>query len=206
MEKDLTTEQKIKEAAKVVFLNKGFEGCSSREIAKAAGMNVALVNYYFRSKSQLFSLIFNAAMEDFVMSMIPVFNSEETLEEKMRIFIGKEFEFLLMHPDLPNFIINEMNRSGGCSVDHSQLIRKVAESGIFNECIEAQQSGSMRKIDVIGLTLLIMSNCQFPIMARRLIQNIHSLSDEQYLTYLDQHQQNVTEMLIGYLFPKSPNL
>ena len=93
MKKDTTTEEKIKEAARTVFLTKGFEGCSSREIAKAAGMNVALVNYYFRSKSQLFQLIFKAAMEDFMESMIYVFNTDQPLEDKMRIFIEREYDF-----------------------------------------------------------------------------------------------------------------
>ena len=57
MESEKSTEEKIKEAAKAVFLTKGFEGCSSREIAGAAGMNVALVNYYFKSKGHLFQII-----------------------------------------------------------------------------------------------------------------------------------------------------
>jgi TetR/AcrR family transcriptional regulator len=203
MKKDVSTEQKIKAAAKTVFLNKGFAGCSSREIAEAAGMNVALVNYYFRSKSQLFSLIFAAAMEDFMSSMIPVFHSEEPLENKVRILINREYEFLLSHPDLPTFIINELNRSAESNLDHSDLMRKINESGIFNECSLAQERGEMRKIDPIGLTLLIMSNCQFPVVARRLIQNIHSMNDQDYLAYLNQHKTTVTEMLISYLFPKA---
>jgi AcrR family transcriptional regulator len=203
MKKDVSTEQKIKEAAKTVFLNKGFAGCSSREIAEAAGMNVALVNYYFRSKSQLFSLIFNAAMEDFMSSMIPVFHSEEPLESKVRILINREYEFLLSHPDLPTFIINEMNRSAESNLDHSELMRKINESGIINECLRAQEKGEMRKIDPIGLTLLIMSNCQFPVVARRLLQNIHSMKDQDYLNYLNHHKDTVTEMLISYLFPKA---
>ncbi|MFM7388296.1 MAG: TetR family transcriptional regulator [Bacteroidota bacterium] len=49
------TEQKIKDAALTVFIQKGFVNCTSREIAREAGMNVALVNYYFRSKSKLFA-------------------------------------------------------------------------------------------------------------------------------------------------------
>ena len=74
MSQDLSTELKIKEAAKRVFMAKGFDGCSTREIAKEAGMNVALVNYYFRSKGQLFKLIFQAALEDFMLAMIDVFS------------------------------------------------------------------------------------------------------------------------------------
>ena len=57
MQKDISTEIKIKEAATRVFVAKGFNGCTSREIAKESGMNVALVNYYFKSKGQLFEIV-----------------------------------------------------------------------------------------------------------------------------------------------------
>ena len=146
MKKDTTTEEKIKEAARTVFLTKGFEGCSSREIAKAAGMNVALVNYYFRSKSQLFQLIFKAAMEDFMESMIYVFSTDQPLEDKMRIFIEREFDFLAKHPELPNFIINEMNREEACSSnEHSEILEKIAETGIFNDCQKALGSDYLKE-------------------------------------------------------------
>ncbi|MCF8414771.1 MAG: TetR family transcriptional regulator [Crocinitomicaceae bacterium] len=204
MKKDATTEEKIKAAAKEVFLAKGFAGCSSREIAKAAGENVALVNYYFRSKGQLFELIFKSAMEDFLLSMIHVFNSEQSLEQKMRIFIEREFEFLTKHPELPSFIINEMNREEGCAVgEHTIHFEKIAETGIFNECIKAQQEGTMREINLISVIMLIMSNCQYPTMAKNLMKNIHQLTDEEYTLQLKTHQSHVTEMLVNYLFPKN---
>ena len=201
MKKDVTTEEKIKEAARHVFMAKGFAGCSSREISKAAGMNVALVNYYFRSKSQLFKIIFETAMEDFVTSMMTVFSSDQSIENKMRIFIDREFEFLSKHPELPVFIITEMNREEGCSIDHACFFEKIAASGIFNECAQAQAEGKMRKINILSLTLLIMSNCQYPIMAKNLMQGIHGISDEDYTSNLLLHKQNVTDMLVNYLFP-----
>lgn len=203
MKKDTTTEEKIKEAARTVFLTKGFEGCSSREIAKAAGMNVALVNYYFRSKSQLFQLIFKAAMEDFMESMIYVFSTDQPLEDKMRIFIEREFDFLSKHPELPNFIINEMNREDACSSnEHSAILEKIAETGIFNDCQKAQAEGKMRKMNLISLTLLVMSNCQYPVMAKNLMQSIHQLTKEEYDEQIVLHKGYVTEMLVQYLFPK----
>lgn len=204
MKKDETTEEKIKAAAKEVFLAKGFSGCSSREIAKAAGENVALVNYYFRSKGQLFEMIFKSAMEDFMLSMVHVFSSDQSLEQKMRIFIGREFEFLAKHPELPSFIINEMNREEGCSAgEHVAHFEKIAETGIFNECIQAQANGTMREISLLSVTLLVMSNCQYPIMAKNLLKNLHQLTDEDYTSQLKSHQEHVTEMLVNYLFPNN---
>lgn len=203
MKKDTTTEEKIKAAAKEVFLAKGFAGCSSREIAKAAGENVALVNYYFRSKGHLFEMIFKSAMEEFLLSMLYVFSSDQSLEEKMRIFIEKEYEFLAKHPELPSFIINEMNREEGCSsMAHNVHFEKIAETGIFNECKQAQEEGRMRDINLLSITLLVMSNCQYPIMAQNLMQTIHNLSEQEYNDQLSKHKEYVIEMLVNFLFPK----
>lgn len=199
-----STEEKIKEAAKQVFISKGFSGCSSREIAKAAGMNVALVNYYFRSKSKLFQLIFNTVIEDFVVSMTSVFATKDvSLEEKMRLFINREYELLAKHPELPNFIINEMSREGSSNIDH--LFEKISQTGIFEECLAAQSTGIMRKIDLVSITLLILSNCHYPFMAKNLVQGMHKLSDNVYQDYLMKHSEHITDMLVSYLFPKQPN-
>lgn len=202
MKKDITTEEKIREAAKVVFHTKGFKGCTSREIAKAAGMNVALVNYYFRSKSKLFELIFAASMEDFMLSMVQVFGANLSLEEKIRIFIEREFEFLKAHPELPIFILNEMNRQEGCDLEEMQIFEKIASTGIFNECNKAQEEGKMRKMSILSITLLVMSNCQYPVMAKNLLQSIYKLSDDEYSEQLLLHKRFVTDMIIDYLFLK----
>lgn len=204
MSKELSTEEKIREAAKHVFIAKGFDGCTSREIAKAAGMNVALVNYYFCSKKQLFKLIFETAMEDFMLSTVEVFRKDLSLESKMRIFIEREFEFLTMHPDIPRFILSELSRGDKCEFDHAGILDKIASTGVFEELLEAQEKGVIRKIDLTNLMLMIMSNCHYPFMAKPLMKYLNSLSEEEYQERLMLQKQYVTEMLIGYLFiPKT---
>lgn len=202
MNKDLSTEAKIKEAARRVFIAKGFDGCSSREIAKEAGMNVALVNYYFRSKGQLFKLIFHAAMEDFLLSMLDVFATDLALEVKMRIFIEREYEFLSRHPELPGFIINELSRGNGATFEQLDIHCRIAETGVFKDMYRAQEEGRMRKMDLVSITILLMSNCQFPFLGRSLIKGVHQLTDEQFEQQLVVHKQYVTEMLTNYLFPQ----
>ncbi len=206
MSKELSTEAKIREAAKNVFIAKGFDGCTSREIAKAAGMNVALVNYYFCSKKQLFKLIFEAAMEDFMLSTVEVFRKDLSLESKMRIFIEREFEFLTMHPDIPRFILSELSRGDKCEFDHAGILDKIAETGVFEELMDAQEKGVIRKMDLTNLMLMIMSNCHYPFMAKPLMKYLNSLSEEEYQERLMLQKQYVTEMLIGYLFLPKTNI
>jgi len=178
-----------------------FSGCTSREIAKEAGMNVALVNYYFRSKSQLFLIIYKSVTEDFLVSMMDVFSSSLSLKEKVSQLIDREFEFLGMHPEIPMFIINEMNRNKDGGIESDAILAKLGSSGIFIETLEAQQKGLMRKVDMVSIIMLIMANCQHPFMAKPLNQQMNGLNDTEYIQQLGRHKEVVKEMLLNYLFP-----
>ena len=203
MKKDLSTEQKIKDAARKVFMTKGFSGCTTREIAKSVGINVALLNYYFRSKGKLFELILEAALSDFIEAMVEVFSMDLSLEDKTRMLIDKEFEFLRKHPELPLFIHAGLNQESDNDFDQSNFLGRLHQTGIFEQCEKAQEEGKMRKVNMINVTLLFMSNCHFPIMSKKLICGIYQMSDGEHDERLNEHQEIVKEMLINYLFPNT---
>lgn len=203
MEKDLTTEAKIKEAATRVFIVKGFNGCSSREIAKEAGLNVALVNYHFQSKGHLFEVVVTTVMKEFIDSMMEIFKSDLPLISKTRIFIEKEYDFLTKHPDIPNFIINELGKKDKNFFERINIIDQIKDAKIFEEVYAAQEKGEVRKMDMTSIILLMMGNCHFPFMAKPMIQTIQSIDDKTYQNQLTLHKQYVTEMLVNYLFPNN---
>lgn len=195
-----TAEQKIKQAALQVFVKKGFANCSSREIAKEAGMNVALVNYYFRSKSKLFTIIFDSVMAEFMQSMVQVFNGSLPIREKIRFLIEREYEFLTKNPEIPIFILNELSRNPEAIEGFKPVMEKVMESGVFEEVAKLQKSGEMRQMDMLNVTLLIMSNCQYPFMAKPLMSVIHHVDEVAYYGQLEAHKNHVTLMILNYLF------
>jgi AcrR family transcriptional regulator len=203
MKKDLSTEQKIKDAARKVFMTKGFSGCTTREIAKSVGINVALLNYYFRSKGKLFELILEAALSDFIEAMVEVFSMDLSLEDKTRMLIDKEFEFLRKHPELPLFIHAGLNQESDNDFDQSNFLGRLHQTGIFEQCEKAQEEGKMRKVNMINVTLLFMSNCHFPIMSKKLICGIYQMNESLHEERLNEHQEIVKEMLINYLFPNT---
>ena len=203
MKKYISTEQKIKDAARKVFMTKGFSGCTTREIAKSVGINVALLNYYFRSKGKLFELILEAALSDFIESMVDVFQQDLPLEDKTRMLIDKEFEFLRKHPELPLFIHAGLNQESDAELDQSKFLGRLHKTGIFEECEKAQAQGHMRKVNMINVTLLFMSNCHFPIMSKKLICGIYQIDDNEHEARLNEHKEIVKEMLINYLFPNT---
>ena len=60
---DPSTEEKIKIAARSVFHKKGYAATRTRDIAEEAGINLALLNYYFRSKEKLIDIIMTETMQ-----------------------------------------------------------------------------------------------------------------------------------------------
>ena len=199
------TEQKIKDAALTVFIQKGFANCTSREIAREAGMNVALVNYYFRSKSKLFTITFESVMQDFLKSMVQVFCSNLPFREKIRILIEREYEFLTQNSEIPNFVLNELARNPKAMDGMRPVLQMVNDSGVFDEARKLQAAGEMRPMDIVQVTLLIMSNCQYPFMAASLLQVIHDIDQSTYHHQLLAHKTHAVHMVLGYLFPNDKN-
>jgi AcrR family transcriptional regulator len=114
-EVDLTTEEKIKEAARKVFTQKGYAATRTRDIADESGINLALLNYYFRSKEKLFHLIMEEKMVQLFGILFPIINNEESaLQQKLELIASNYIDLLLANPDLPLFVLSEIrNNSGG---------------------------------------------------------------------------------------------
>ena len=100
-ENDKQTEEKIFEAATEVFVNKGMDGARMQDIASHAGINKALLHYYFRTKDQLFNAVFEMIARKVLKKFAPVFDENLSLEEKIRFFFKEHITFLQENPKLP---------------------------------------------------------------------------------------------------------
>ena len=110
MKKDLTTEERILTAARQVFLSRGMDGARMQDIADEAGINKALLHYYFRSKDQLFERIFLEVANAFLPKVFAILDSDLTLFEKIERFCKEYISQVMTTPYVPIFILNEINR------------------------------------------------------------------------------------------------
>ncbi|UHG94714.1 TetR/AcrR family transcriptional regulator [Spirosoma oryzicola] len=152
----LTTEDKIKNAAREVFLEKGFEKATTREIAERLGMNRALMNYYFRTKEKLFDAIFEELLQQFLASMHAVLTNEQNLRDKIKALIDYEFTAFSEQPQLVALIVGEINRN---PVRYQESVRRaiVQPMVLFDqqlqECIRQQKIrpiNAEQLLDIIG--------------------------------------------------------
>ena len=163
-----TTEEKILEAAKNVFVSKGMDGARMQEIADEAGINKALLHYYFRSKERLFEAIFSQIIKLAFPKIMNVVHSDAGIVSKIEQVIDAYIDLLLRHPFIPGFVLKELNR------DPSGLFKMVVKFGfnpqiIYDQLQEAMDRGEITRMDPRQLAANILSMCIFPFAARPIL-------------------------------------
>lgn len=109
---DLATEEKIKVVAERLFMEKGFSGTRTRDIAEVADINLALLNYYYRSKENLFNIIIMEKMDKFFNIMISILNDETTsFEKKIKLLVHRYSDLMTENPQLPLFLMSAVQQN-----------------------------------------------------------------------------------------------
>ncbi len=190
-----STELKILEAAKEEFILKGFDGARMQHIAEKAGINKALLHYYFRSKENLFKGIFNNALAEFVPKIMMTFQSEISFNEKIQLFINGYIDLFIKNPHLPIFVINEMHRN-------PQMLPEILKAqGVKPEIIIQTISKELKKRKIkhynpIHLMVNVLSMCIFPFAAAPIIKGIFFTgNDKDFRQFIEERKKYIFEFV-----------
>jgi len=201
--KEASTEQKIKEAARKLFTQKGFAATRTRDIAEEAGINLALLNYYFRSKQKLFDLIMLENFRQFIGGISANFTDETlTMEEKVKKVVNGYIDFLTEFPDLPLFILNEIQ--GNPSALTVRLSEELAPARrmFFQQLVDSKKEGKTT-LDPFQFIANLVGLSVFPFVAKPLLQRVLNVSDEQFKAYMDD-RRTLVPMWIGMMMKGKP--
>ena len=178
---DTTTETKILTAARTVFHKKGFAATRTRDIAKEADMNLALLNYYFRSKRKLYELIMFETLTSFFQAMGMVFNDETfTLEKKIQLVAAKYIDVIIAEPEIPHFIVSEVRNHGAVILEKMQGAGMILQSNFIKQYREAVKSGKISEPNPLHFLMNMLGLIVFPFISSPLIKKIGKLSDRQF--------------------------
>lgn len=196
-ENDKQTEEKIFEAATDVFVEKGMDGARMQDIATHAGINKALLHYYFRTKDQLFSKVFEKIAGRMFSKFAPVFDGNLSLEEKIRFFFQAHISFLKDNPRLPGFILNEINRN-------PTRIRKLLSTIEFKKFWTLLYNQHKHELDKYNITeenlpqimTTIASMSVFPFAARGILEVIFQNMGVDFDKYIEERKLFAAEFII----------
>lgn len=194
--KNKDAESQILDAAKNIFQKKGMDGARMQEIADEAGINKALLHYYFRSKKLLFEAVFTNAFSLLAPQLNKILNDDSSIEEKVKNFTFNQISFIIKHPYLPNFIIQELNRN-------PEFFDTIKEHPSFPslEKFKTQvqkeiQQGILKPIDGEQLFIHIVSLNLFPFIANPLLKGFLQKDDAQYKQLIENRKTEVSEFII----------
>ncbi len=194
--KNQSTEEKILAAAKKVFVHKGMAGARMQDIADEAGINKALLHYYFRSKEKLFEVIFQAALTRLIPRVNAILNKECSLFEKIETFCREYIEVVLDNPYIPLFVINEANKQshdfltkvwGGNKPEISRLLEQIEQ--------EVKQD-IIKPISPAQLLMNMMSMCIFPFVGRPIWTFLTGMDDLQFRHLMELRKTEVPRFII----------
>jgi AcrR family transcriptional regulator len=177
----LTTEQKIKMAARTVFHQKGFAATRTRDIAKEANIQLALLNYHFTSKEKLFELIMLETLTQFFQGMGAVFNDETTsLGTKVQLVAEKYIDLILAEPEIPLFIMSEVRSHGAEILKKLPVAGTVLQSVFIKQYKEAAKKNKLTEPNPLHFLMNLLGLIVFPFVNGAMIKKVGNLPDAQF--------------------------
>lgn len=200
---EISTEHTILNAAKEIFIKKGYSGARMQEIADAAGINKAMLHYYFRSKDKLFQVILEQSMGQLIPKVARSFEKEGSVTEKFEFLITNYVQTIRENPHLPIFILHELSQN------RTEFLLRLKENIshfpnfqlFFQQITEEIQSGKIRQFDPIHLLLNIISMCVFPFIAKPVVTNLIGLPDSLFDQMMLIREKEVTAFMKSALQP-----
>ena len=184
IEADLSTEQKIKEAARNVFTKKGYSATRTRDIAEEAGINLALLNYYFRSKEKLFEQVMMERMQQLFGTIGPIMmTADTTLETKIERIVSHYIDLLLENPDLPIFVLSEIRN------ESNLFSAKIPVAGLIEHSnFVAQLREKRPDIHPFHFLMSILGMVVFPFVASQVFASIPQIQQKGFDKMMEERK------------------
>lgn len=188
---------RILEAARQEFFKKGYEGARMQAIADAAGINKALLHYYFNNKETLFNEIFEASFRKFIPHVEEMIMQEEDIFIIIKKFVDAYISLMQSQPSLPLFLFHEINK------DADRVFKLIFNNAqptmmlhLFQKVDKAQKEYLIKPIRFEQLVMNIMSMCVFPFLAKPMMQRVMSFTDSVFDDMMEQRKQLVADFII----------
>jgi AcrR family transcriptional regulator len=196
-EKDDSTEQKILAAAKKVFVSNGMAGARMQDIADEAGINKALLHYYFKNKEQLFQTIFSKVSVGVWQQITSIFDSDKSLFEKIESFCSLYIDKIIENPYIPLFVLYEMNQRP------ETFVKKLFHGSLPNpksfvaQVIAEVKSGKIRPVEPVQLVMSMVSMCVFPFMGKPMFKTVLHLDESSFVQLMRERKKEIPRFIIN---------
>jgi len=178
------TEQLIKEKAKEIFFKKGLLKATTQEIADEAGVNRALIHYYFRSREHMLGILLDEALEEKRERVKSILSFDLPFREKIAKYIDAIITYNMKYPYLENFIISETVRNKDRTEAYCARNKSRSSDLIRDQLAEEIAMGRLAPITPEHFLVNLLGLCNYPLLAKPVLKTIHGMTEEAYHEFL----------------------
>ncbi len=169
------------DAARRLFIQKGFEDTTMCDIAEQAKVNRSTLHYYFPNKDVMFRAVFSSIVEELKPRLNEIMASEKPLMERLSLVVDEYFERFLENPQIPGFFISEIQRD----VDHFiATARELHYDKLFSMVRDAlnteMQEGRLKKVPMYMVFTAFYGNIAFPFITKNLFVSWFDMNEAEY--------------------------
>ena len=207
--RDGETEQRILDAARTVFLTRGTAGARMQEIAQEAGVNQALLHYYFRSKEGLSSAVFCQIASRIFPALVQTLGADITIDEKIERLVALYLDNLSRNPFLPGYLLSELHHhpkrvqqllASALGAEPGQVLPPLFEK-LGKQINERVTAGIMRPIAPEQFAINLISLCIFPFAARPMLTVVFGMDDAAFARFIEQRKTELPAFFRNALRP-----
>jgi TetR/AcrR family transcriptional regulator len=199
------TEARILEAARVVFTRAGTAGARMQDIAQEAGVNQALLHYYFRTKEALAMRVLRDAASKILVALPRAIRPDAPLEEVVRTFVGTYIDTMRQTPFLPPYLAAEAHHNPERVLSIMSSIWGGGEDrsappvlAIAQQLIDARvAAGEMRPIRAEQFVINVMALLAFPFVARSILGGVLSMDPAAFDRFLDERREDLPRFILN---------
>ncbi|NOT75791.1 MAG: TetR/AcrR family transcriptional regulator [Cyclobacteriaceae bacterium] len=191
------TEQVIKDTAREIFFQKGRLKATTQEIADEAGVNRALIHYYFRSREQLLQTVFEEAVSETRTKISDIFKSKDPFKKKISQYLDVFIDRNIRYPYMQNFIISEINTNPEKEKEYLKKKRQNLCETIFPQLEDEISKGTIDPIKPEHFMANLMSMCSYPLVAKPILQGMFDLDENEYKTFLKERKKVIYKSLFN---------
>ena len=201
------TETQILEAAHRVFLRRGTAGARTQEIADEAGVNKALLHYYFRTKERLAEAVFLRAARTLFPQMLQALASDLPLREKLQQAIDAELAILDANPYLPGYVISEFQyrpdtfRTLLTDALPVEAVRRAVFEKIQYQLDAEADAGRLRPTRAEDLIVALMAQLVFPFAAAPMLETLLGLDADAQRAMTERRRASLADALLRSFGP-----
>ena len=186
-------ENKIIDAARTVFIEKGYAETSMSEIALKAGINRPALHYYFRTKDKMFQAVFGSIVSSVIPKVFDaIMHKEKSVAERTECIIDAYYSLFMKTPQLPLFMLRELNR------DPEMLIKTILGLNVADTMREAISSlqeemdeGKLKKVPLQFIFFNFYSLLTFPFLTIDISRKVFKNNEENFRQSLAEWKQNI---------------